>query len=293
MGAMNHMDFSGPREIHNNLINVRGVGSEGAQVTCFRTPPSKFEVQEAPNMFVALINKPRSATYKVGGKSYSRTKYAAGDLVLVPRAADWVVDFETPAESICVFLPSIALAEIIGDDAGSVERAIEPLSDASFRSPLAEIVIRRLYAEAMSGGAEGPLFSDLLLITLVSELRAMVRSGRECNDEPAPVLSDARLSELDAYLEEHIEERITIGELAALFGQPVARFVKAFKAATGMTPYQYVLNVRIDRARTLVETSRLSLSEIAYMTGFSSQAHMTELFSAKIGASPGRLRRAH
>ena len=57
-----------------------------------------------------------------------------------------------------------------------------------------------------------------------------------------------------------------------------------------MTPYQYVLDKRIERAQLMIETTSLSLAQISFASGFSSQSHMTDVFRAKLGMTPGKVR---
>ena len=92
------------------------------------------------------------------------------------------------------------------------------------------------------------------------------------------------------YIEENLAENISLQELATLANMDQYRFSRAFKTKMGVSPYAYVLERRIASARRLIENSQLSLAEIAYDTGFSSQAHMTTTFKKRIGITPGELR---
>jgi AraC family transcriptional regulator len=68
-------------------------------------------------------------------------------------------------------------------------------------------------------------------------------------------------------------------------------FVRQFKAATGLTPYQYVIHRRVERAQHLLRThSKLSLAEVSVRTGFSDQSHFTSLFKRIIGVTPRQFR---
>ena len=67
-------------------------------------------------------------------------------------------------------------------------------------------------------------------------------------------------------------------------------FSRAFKAATGKSPYAFALGRRVLRARQLVFTE-MPLGDIALAVGFSSQSHLTEHFRRSLGVTPGRIRR--
>ena len=76
---------------------------------------------------------------------------------------------------------------------------------------------------------------------------------------------------------------------------PVSRVRAAVRtilrlAATGMTPHRYLLSRRIERARRLLAETNMSIAQIAYLCGFSSQAHLTIAFRRLVGHTPGGYR---
>ena len=86
--------------------------------------------------------------------------------------------------------------------------------------------------------------------------------------------------------------RLTIGMLAREVGLSPAHFARAFKETLGRAPHQYLLALRLERARQLLESSETSLSDIAQRAGFADQAHFTRLFKRAFGVTPGALMRA-
>lgn len=91
------------------------------------------------------------------------------------------------------------------------------------------------------------------------------------------------------YIEENLAQNLSLTELSQLANMSQYRFARAFKAKMGVSPYAYVLERRIAAARTLITSSDLSLAEIAYDTGFSSQAHMTTTFKKRLGVTPRKI----
>lgn len=77
--------------------------------------------------------------------------------------------------------------------------------------------------------------------------------------------------------------------LASESGMSHFQFSRAFKRATGQSPHQYILEQRVARAQELLK-GQGSLSDIAYAVGFSSQAHMTDVFKKRLGVTPGQYR---
>jgi AraC family transcriptional regulator len=86
-----------------------------------------------------------------------------------------------------------------------------------------------------------------------------------------------------------LDSRLTIDMLAREAGLSVAHFSRAFRETMGRAPHQYLLSMRLERARRLLEAPDASLSDVAHRTGFADQAHFTRLFKRSYGITPGAL----
>jgi AraC family transcriptional regulator len=95
------------------------------------------------------------------------------------------------------------------------------------------------------------------------------------------------------YIEAHLTERITGQALAALISVSVGQLFRAFKASTGIPPFQYVARRRIELACTMMKTTREPLSQVAIACGLCDQSHFCRLFRRLVGVSPGTWRRTH
>lgn len=78
----------------------------------------------------------------------------------------------------------------------------------------------------------------------------------------------------------------TLAELAHLSGMSRYQIIRAFRAATGMTPHAYQLNARINQARRWLQSGH-DMAEIAYRLGFADQSHFQRVFKAHAGVTPG------
>jgi len=88
-----------------------------------------------------------------------------------------------------------------------------------------------------------------------------------------------------------LDARLTIETLAQEVGLSPAHFARSFKESLGRSPHQYLLTLRLERARRWLETTTASLSDIAQRAGFADQAHFTRLFKRAFGVTPGVLGR--
>jgi AraC-like DNA-binding protein len=111
---------------------------------------------------------------------------------------------------------------------------------------------------------------------------------------PAPQarggLPPAAMRRVHEYMEAHLHDSIELVELAAIAGLSIFHFARQFKQSAGVTPHYYLIRSRIERARELLASTDLSLSEIAFATGFSDQSHLTRHFRQLIGVTPGQFR---
>ena len=80
---------------------------------------------------------------------------------------------------------------------------------------------------------------------------------------------------------------------AAYCSLSLSRFSHVFRAATGLTPLNYLNRIRIDKAKELLLNTSLSVAEISEITGFSSQNYFGRLFKKQVGQSPTQFLRSH
>ncbi|MCO7593806.1 MULTISPECIES: helix-turn-helix domain-containing protein [Pseudomonas] len=69
-------------------------------------------------------------------------------------------------------------------------------------------------------------------------------------------------------------------------------FTRAFKRSTGLSPHEWLMKLRIDKAKTLMTQSHLPLSQIGLECGFADQSHLSRVFLKQVGVAPASWRRA-
>ncbi len=140
--------------------------------------------------------------------------------------------------------------------------------------------------------APGPKAQEFLdCVGLGVALRLLERYTEKEKTLPARgKLSQTQLKLIDDCLERHQDGRVTLESLAGLVGLSPYHFHRFFKATLGMPPMKYSLQLRMRRARALVEGSRKSIGDIAAEVGCSDQSHFTKMFSKHWGILPSHLR---
>lgn len=92
------------------------------------------------------------------------------------------------------------------------------------------------------------------------------------------------------YIEEHSHEPLNLPHLAAVACMSTYHFLRTFRRMVGMTPHQFLLDVRIRRAATALCTTRAPITQIAFEAGFNDLSTFNARFRRVFGTSPGRLR---
>jgi AraC family transcriptional regulator len=92
-------------------------------------------------------------------------------------------------------------------------------------------------------------------------------------------------------IEANLDTDLSLESLAEESGYSRAHFLRMFRAATGLTPHQYVLELRLRRAQDCLRKRHARIIDIALSCGFSSQSHMTSVFRQRLEMTPAAFRR--
>jgi AraC family transcriptional regulator len=150
--------------------------------------------------------------------------------------------------------------------------------------------IGSLLAAECSGPGEGSdLYGDSLVVALALDF---LRLGNDRAPEAKQGgLAPWQLKRAKEFMEANLSTSVRLRELADLTRLSQSQFGRAFKASTGLAPHRWQMNLRINRAQQLLLDGDLTLAQIALVTGFSEQSHLTRVFRGIVGVSPGSWRR--
>ena len=226
------------------------------------------------------------------GSSYAEIDLGAGARRVFTRPGDVLLSLPHSATSfliadareLTVLAIDAALAGRLLDQAGGTIAELASAAERPMRDPMLAEMCRRLE----DWPPAEPIVREWMLGVTLATLLGMARARRDRSQRP--VLTPHRLDAVLAAIDAESDADTTVVRLASVAGLPRRAFASAFRQATGLPVHQFVLRRRVDRAITLLETSDLSLADIAARTGFSHQAHMTRVFSRLKGITPGQLR---
>ena len=148
-------------------------------------------------------------------------------------------------------------------------------------------VLRSMWRAMSEGGAANSLYVDGCMVSLLGMFCAIAQTSPSWLP---PVLEDARLDRVVDFIEAHFAEPVVMGDLAKVAGMSTIQFSRAFKKAVGMTPHAFLTRRRLTQAKLLLRSSKLTITEVAFSSGFGSSAHFASVFSRKIGTTPSHYR---
>ena len=208
-----------------------------------------------------------------------------GCVAICPSGADYTADSEGTAEAIIVAIEpgqfALAAAEGCAFGAELIERL------AGYDQALFDLA-RSLATECAGGYRNGPLCWNGMASTFIDAL--LVRHTSRFKAPPRGRLDEQVLGRLRDYVVAHMDESIEAGALARIAGRSTFHFTRVFARSVGMTPYRYVVHLRLQRALELMRDGRHGLADIAAATGFADQSHLSRWVRRVHGVSPTELR---
>ncbi|MXN76159.1 helix-turn-helix domain-containing protein [Burkholderia sp. 4701] len=156
------------------------------------------------------------------------------------------------------------------------------------RDPRLQHIAWALSAELEADDASDPLYAESLCTALVARLADAAPSFRGRRHALAPKAA-ARVID---YIDAHLDQRLTLSELAALAAISVPHFKVLFRETLGMPVHRYVVQRRVERAKALLLEGRLSVGQVALEAGFAHQSHLASWMNRLHGVTPRELARS-
>jgi AraC-like DNA-binding protein len=159
----------------------------------------------------------------------------------------------------------------------------------AFRDPLISQIGVTL-ANEIDGGFVDGILADALNMALAVQVTRRFVDQSALMLEPSNGLSRERLKRVRDYIEAHLDDRLTLTDLAGVACLSLNHFSRSFKRAVGVGPRRYVMQRRLEQAKALMRRTNQPIAEIAQRVGFADQSHLTSTFRRETGVTPGRYR---
>ena len=211
--------------------------------------------------------------------------WVRGDLSLIPGGWGTTSWTETTLEFFQVELGP----ELVRRAAGGAGADVDLRCLFSFDDPLSRELVSSMVAEAQAQGAAARMYVESAGVVLAQRLLSLSR--RPVAPMPRPGLPPAVLRRAKEFLHDEMNRNPGVIELSAVVGMNVHHFSRMFKRSTGLSPHQYLGNIRLERAKRLLAEGRARIIEIAYEIGYENPSQFSEFFRKRTGLSPSEFRR--
>lgn len=267
----------------------------GISVARYRFPPGERKVPALPGHILRLhASDPHYLIQRLDGRTQQQTE-TRELITIIPAEMSFEQVYETESEDYNVVLPDQIVRR------AAIESDLDPsrleIRDCFCQDdPYVRQIGMALGAELQSESIGEQLYAEALGYALAVHLvrKYSAASPRELssldNRTNGHLLSSSVLNRVREYVEENLSARLTLGQIAGAANLSSFHFSRLFRASTGLSPHQYVLQRRTARARTLLVETNLSISEIAWQTGFADQSHLGRHIRRRYGDTPRRIR---
>ena len=271
------------------LLTSAERGCRGFAAFCIRFHPTEDFAPEPPDAThtdrVALhVSGAAQLEHKFDEQRH-RGKSTPGSIYILPkgRPSSWHWNQSATFLYLCFFPSTLArIAVELHSNVSDLE--LSYLFNG--HDPLIQHAGWAILTELQTGGLLGGLYAESLAQTLAIHL---IRNYSNIPSHPTPSqgLTARQLRRVQAYIHEWLCENLSLSDLASVAGLSGSYFSRQFKQSTGLSPHQYLIQCRLERAKSLLlHDGRLTIAEIAHQVGFADQSHLNHHFKRAFGVLP-------
>lgn len=230
---------------------------------------------------------------RVANEAWETNTVGSGDFFLttspVPYEMRWQVTSREPFVVMHLYLALALLERALAEAGGS--GAIQLREVSGGRDEALSALLEQIRTELTRRGE-----TSALLIQGVAQCVA-VHLARHYLDANADDMSGRnalpafKLKRVTQLMEQHLAEPFSLGDLAQAIGMSEYHFSRLFKRATGRSPSQYFIQLRMARARQLLLETERSVIDIGLEVGYSSASHFSQIFRREVGVAPSHYRK--
>jgi AraC family transcriptional regulator len=220
-----------------------------------------------------------------GGKTYTGL-YGKGDISITPAKIPFFARWDGEDHYLQIRITSQFIQSVAREALAMNPDRLELLSESRIRDPQIEAISMMLLTELQQENLGGKLYIESLANVLAIHLIKQYATTKSQLPTYEGGLSQRQLLHILDYIHEHLDRDIKLVDLADRLGISQFHFSDLFKQSLGITPYQYLLRQRIERAKQLLKQGDQSIVDIAFLCGFSSHSHLSKQFRQLTGMTP-------
>ncbi|MEM7545098.1 MAG: AraC family transcriptional regulator [Pseudomonadota bacterium] len=214
-----------------------------------------------------------------------------GSLYLAPAGAQAEWHSEGDHQLLMLSAPAKKVEALFQSTNGPDMASLNALFGREIHDPAATSLMESIWRASDADGPVADMMTEGLLITLLAHLAGVAdAAGDAAQKGPEAPLSSSRIAEVVAFIDTRLESAVSLDEMAAVCNLSSYHFSRRFRATTGVSPHRFIILRRVEAGRRMLADTALSIAEVSFACGFSSQSHFTRAFKEKLGATPGAYR---
>jgi AraC family transcriptional regulator len=270
------------------LWSSQAQGWENIVVEQFQHPSGEGRTHYSDEHTICLSLAPRPVRFLQvkGGKTHT-SLYGKGDISITPAEMSFFARWDGEDNYLQIRIASSFIQSVAREALEMNPDHLELLPEFRTRDPQIEAIGMLLLAELHQKNSGSRLYVESLANVLaVHLLRQYVATNPRRFSIYEGGLAERQLLQVLEYIHEHLNQDIKLADLAALLEMSQFHFSHQFKQAIGTTPYQYLLQQRIEQAKQLLKQTDQSIVDIAFLCGFNSHSHLSKQFRQLTGMTP-------
>ena len=238
--------------------------------------------QHGLGIFVEMP-EPALAERLIDGR-FRREQVLQGDVVIVPANTWHRTSWNTAGGAIVLGLEPKEFTRTIDE---IIERdRIELIPHFATPDPLVHQIGLALKRALENSRTNSRLYAETMTTALMVHLLQYYSAQQVTLPTYEGGLSKLKLQRIVDYIHAHLDRDLSLKELAAIVQMSAHYFSQLFKQSTGITPHQYVIRCRIERAKELLMQGKLTIADVAKVVGFVDQSHFHRHFKRLVGITP-------
>lgn len=234
---------------------------------------------------LSLAPRPVRLRQIQGDKSYTGF-YRKGDFCITPAEVPFFARWESDDHLLQIRIASRFLKQVAGEALAMNPDQLEVIPEFQTRDPQLEAIALLLLTELKQNNLGSRLYIESLSNVLVVQLLRQYSTSKPLLAFDQGGLPQHQLQHILEYIHEHLDQDIKLADLAGLLGISQFHFSHLFKQTLKTSPYQYLLQQRIERAKLLLKQSDRAIIDIALECGFNSHSHLSKTFRQLTGITP-------
>ncbi|MGL5834357.1 MAG: helix-turn-helix domain-containing protein [Waterburya sp.] len=234
---------------------------------------------------LSLASRPVHFLQMKGGKTYT-SLYGKGDISITPAEMPFFARWEGNDHFLQIRIAAGFIQQVAREALTMNSDCFELIPEFRIRDPQIEAIALMFLAELKRENLGGRLYIESLANVLTVHLLRQYATAKPHLQIYEGGLPQRQLVQVLDYIHEHLDQDIKLADLAQLLGISQFHFSHSFKQALGVSPYQYLIQQRIERVKQLLKQTERSIMDIALDCGFNSHSHLSKQFRQLTGMTP-------